>query len=251
MSFFLLAGVDASAQITVTGDLQVSPGGTVFTHDAATFKLTASGDDSQGVTYTKFAWAEVNAAGGGTPIGGQESAELQLSNVTPGYHIYRVQGIKNNGDDVICNGDWADFTVYVLPRLKVMATIPNATILKYCADAVPSSGGANEILITAAVTGFDDVCNVPKDMPNHTFSEFAYEYKWFRISADNTRTEVAGANESTYSVNTADIGSYKYEVQIAFKVNSGTWFGTVAQSNGGDAQIIVAPKPGKPTITIM
>lgn len=251
LSLFVLTGFSASAQsISVSGDLSVSPGGTVFTADAASFKLTASADDGNGVTYTKYAWAEINPSGGGDPITGQESAVLQLTNVSPGYHTYRVFGIKDNADGAVCSGETADFTVYVLPKLQVTATIPNSTILKYCANDVPPAGGSKEILITAQVTGFDGTPNKVGGLPEHTHSDFVYEYKWFRVATDGTKTPV-GTDQPTYAVVGTDAGNYKYEVQVAYKVKNTTSYSVVAQSNGGDAQIIVAPKPGKPTITIM
>jgi len=248
----LLFGFNASAQITESNfsALQVSAGlNAVFCPANAKFTLTASANDGNGNTYSSYQWSQVNEAGGADALS-ETSASLSLENVTPGYHTYRVYGVTA-GDGASCKADeFQDFTVYVLPPLTVSASVPDATVLKYCMNDVRPEGDPKAIVLTASVDGFSTTPYKANISTVHTAADFGYDYKWYRVDASNVRTEV-GTNQSTYTVNGTDAGTFTYQCDITYKVkNVCAAFTATVKRSGADAKIIVTPVPGKPTITI-
>lgn len=193
--------------------------------------LTATTDAGGGMNYDAngYTWIDVN--GGNTTLPDKTNAIL-LSNLTPGYHTYRVMGTVTS--TATCTADFEEFTIYVLPALNIsIASSGNAVSNIYCTDNLPAS-----VLLSATVS------------PTTPVSEtFGYNYQWYQV-AGATETEIAGATSSTYSVTNLSQGNIKYIVRATFKVLSSCTYDSSTNASGGAVEIIVKPKPTKPVITL-
>ena len=215
------------------------------------FTLTASLTDISGNTFSTYEWSEVTALGGANVIAGQTTINLPVSNASPGYHTYRVYGTQDFGNNQLCRADaFEDFTVYVLPPLTVTASVPNASVLKYCVDNLPVS---NPIVITAT-TAFTTAPNSVFGVTDLTVSDFEYKYSFFKtdLLGNKIGPALASTTANTYTITETTPGSFKYLVEVVYTVKPACVpsYNAVVTHNSTEATIIVTPKPGKPTITI-
>ncbi len=263
-SIMLIAFQSSAQQITSTDQTQLNVGPATATVPAFdktkaifcptnNFTLTASLTDINGNAFATYEWYAVNSAGGADAIAGSTSQSLAIANATPGYHTYRVYGVEDYGNSQTCKADaFEDFTVYVLPPLTVLATVPNSDVLKYCTDNVPGTTPATNPIVFTATSAFSGVQNSVSGLTNPTLPDFKIIYTWYKT--DLAGTKIGAALQSgispNYTVAETVVGSFKYMVEVTYDVKTACPYNAVVTQNNTEAVVTVTPKPGKPTITI-
>jgi hypothetical protein len=246
----------ASAQtINAPTDLQITGGNAnaIFCPTNAV-KLQASPNDGTlpAKPFTSYVWSRVNSNSGADVITGQTGNILSLTNETPGYHTYRVNGIIDNLNGAVCQSDaYEDFTVFVLPALTPNALVTGTPSLNYCANNATNTG----ITLKATPTFTTALEALPTGITGvqPTIGDFGLTYKWTKINTvGNVETVITSATTDTYVVNDTEVGTFKYKVEVVYNVKTGCGpYSAIVQSGASDAVINVTAAPGKPTITIL
>ncbi|MBL1410489.1 hypothetical protein [Sphingobacterium faecale] len=155
---------------------------------ANSFKLKASKIEDEandrGLDFTKYVWSESTDGTNYTVIAGQETMTLSKSDLTPGYHYYKVKGIINpdNVDEsLLCDTQEETFVVFVLPTLKVTTngTSTNTTTNPYVfceneANITTPENGQEKVTLTSSVS-FDNYTGLP------IVGDFEKTYRWYAI----------------------------------------------------------------------
>ena len=198
----------------------------------------------------KVVWQEFTAAD--APTGTSTTLTVATVGTAPafsvgtgtsvGEHIWKVFVVAVNPNN--CSGDLSDaFKMFVLPDKTLALTNPSAAT--YCENvATPASA----IVATPTVA-----TALPQDV--------TYLYAWTATkdggtAADGTTigTATSDATTGTLTVNTTTVGSYVIAASVKYKVPTGS---TLKSGDGADCvqagsstkTIVVAPKPGKPSVT--
>lgn len=197
--------------------------------EGLTVTLTASTDAGGGLVYDpdKYEWIDVT--NGNTQVA-ETSNTLVLNGLLPGMHTFRVRGTVTS--ESTCTGEFEEFTFYVLPALDVtIASSGDANGNIFCSDELPLT-----IQLTAAVTPKTAVTEV-----------FGYTYQWYKVEG-GTETAISGSTSASYTVGANALGTATYKVVTAYRVDGTCVFDSSA-SSAGAVNIIVKPRPVKPTIT--
>ncbi|MBC9797354.1 hypothetical protein [Sinomicrobium weinanense] len=280
VTLFLVCSVPAFAQIVapspvtpigIPGDLTVGsitnntlPVTTI--NDAVLFynpatsgpslTLTASLDDGLGNTFTAYQWHTIITTDGTTEtenlITGEATQNLTLTQLTPGYHKYRVYGLVDDGSVICQSGDFEDIILFVLSPLTVETTFnANGNPLAYCSTDVP----ATPIELSVTSLNVDYTANT-NGYPNPDGNDFEVTYTWFAVKDADTANPIDLATSAdTYAVTLTDPGTYTFYVEVEYVVKDKgsrdyVTYTTTVQDGAADLQIVVSPTPGAPTITI-
>lgn len=230
--------------------------------DGTSFTLTASEMDEAGEnTFTDYAWYPVAADGTANTTTSLSSVRtLSRADMQPGYHRYRVFGFVNT-PGIDCQSDeYQDFIVFILNPLSPTATETSA-ITEFCL------GDTGTISLTANVNFAGTYQNA--DFSNPDADDFHLTYNWYAVLDGNTAAPIALGSASTINGATSSLtfdyddldeaGTYTFYVEVEYSsaikdkgsrgVNHGFWRADV-QSGGSAYELVVTPKPGRPTITI-
>lgn len=234
--------------------------------DGPSLTLVASVTDAiTGLDFSSYIWHEIDGTGTVTEELTEESGNLELSELQPGYHRYRVYGLVDD-DGVTCQSDeFQDIILFVLRPLDITSSTPVDAILEFCLNDVPA-----ESLALEADVIFDSLIEYyGNGFPNPAVGDFELTYRWYAINNENPEVEIpltdpasstdAGA-VSNINVDYAEFteaGTYTFHVEVQYSSaikDSGTrehavWTATVG--GGTDPyELIVTLAPGRPTITI-
>src|SRR5690606_13999552 len=111
--------------------------------------------------FTKYIWSEGTDGLNYTVINGQNTATLNRTGLTPGYHYYKVEGLINpDGVDetLLCTALSEVFVVYVLPQLNVTVTGTTTNdndAFVFCeseADKIDPSNGQQKVTLSSSVS---------------------------------------------------------------------------------------------------
>lgn len=233
--------------------------------------LAASLLDENGLAFTDYVWIRVTNDGGNEEFEtlSETENELSLENLAPGYHKYRIHGIVDNEDEVICQSDeFQDIILFVLRPLDLTATATDA-IARFCANDIPDGN----LDLNVAVDFNSLILYNDNGYDNPAVGGFNLTYRWYAVETGNDETEAANqislATNENISGATNDIsipygdlsfattaGTYRFYVEVRYSddiKNPGDrahalWTGVV----GGDTpvELEITPIPGRPTITI-
>lgn len=205
---------------------------------------------------------------------------LPLSELSPGYHYFNVQGYilpEGTAMDETCEPQYTEtFVVFVLPPLKVTTTPEENDLLQYC--ELDASG--QTAIGFAASVAYDGFTESP------ALSEFELRYTWYSVQADaegnypiidDSKVDITGAFSrqamevkdvsNNYTPKIDVIGRYKFFVEVEYTIKARdydeaetptarertyalfrSWVGGANQANA--LELVVTPAPGKPHITI-
>jgi len=249
IAMLLLGFTSLKAQISSPDGLNVSgddKSKAIFCYQGDTFTLRATTDAGNGQTFDSFKWErEHNNDGSLTEVQNGSSQTLaNTGSLEPGYYTFWVTGHVTNDQgtnpDVVCSADPETFTVYVLPPLNV-TVLPsgNNGNLLYCSNDLP-----DDLVLTA---------NVVQD-PTHAVSEeFTYKYQWYKAEGIGTPQAITGATNQTYTINDtndATAGTFQYSVIASLEIKDACQYNSLESATNGSVDIIVTPKPTKPSISI-
>ncbi len=219
----------------------------VYLCDNATVKLHMPEEEGL-TTGDKVHWF-LDGVAVGTPkefTGVKGSTDIDVpANLTTGLHKYTtsIQSVEG------CLGLLSEpFNIYKLPSKLLALTKDRAT---YCgADSGPHSGS----VITATTT------------PDEALPPgFEYEYEWSVTKNGNAFTPLSDIGSSdgsktaknVFTMTVKDAGAYEFNATVKYvKLALNTGVFRSGDSNGcsvaatAKQQVIVTPKPGKPTISL-
>ena len=232
--------------------------------------LSASLVDVNDLEFTSYVWISVTNDGGNEEFEtlSETGSNLELADLAPGYHKYRIHGIVDNDDDVICQSDeFQDIILFVLRPLALTATATDA-ITMFCANDIPEGDLELGVEVDFDAVGYND-----NGYDNPDVSDFNLTYRWYAVEIGNdvtdpenqlpltTNSDITGATNGI-SIPYGDLsfatdaGTYRFYVEVRYSddiKDPGTrahalWTGVV----GGDDpfELEITPTPGRPTITI-
>lgn len=252
VTLFLVSVLGAKAQdistpdqlTEVTGADAGAKSNAIFCFEGDSFTLTATTDAGNGQTFETFKWERQHYDGTLEELPGTTNILTNTAGLEPGYYTFYVTGNVANdagaNPDVICSADPETFTVYVLPPLNVTLSVAgNNGNLLYCENDLP------EDLVLSA--------NVVKDPAHDVPETFTYKYQWYKASGTDAAQPISSATSATYTINEANdaaAGSFKYSLVVSLEVKDTCSYNSLDSATEGSVDIIVTPKPGKPTITI-
>lgn len=231
--------------------------------------LEASLDDN-GTAFSNYIWYEISYTGGAetaNQIGTGSTNTFTVSNLTSGYHKYRVRG--EVGSTVVCPSDeYQDMIVFVLPELDV--DLANVTgTLTYCEDAVPTGVEAVQLSAGAITADYTDNTNdYPKPGETDATADFALTYHWYAVpvSAPTTTIDLGTATTADVDLTTLMTASsaslvpdtYTFYVEVEYvnsirdnsvaPIRSYVIYGGVGTVT--TSQVVITPIPGTPTISV-
>ncbi|NGM62087.1 hypothetical protein G5B30_09190 [Sphingobacterium sp. SGG-5] len=256
-----------------------------FTH----YRWFYMGQDGAGaVDGTAFGGAELVAEGLLKTYNAAGDEKLVVTNLTEGYHYFKVRGIVNPdniAEEELCNIQEEEYVIYVLPELQVAATgtVNGGTAFQYCESDV-SEGGTQAKVEINATYGF-----VRPNTP--AVGDFDVKYRWYAVKqaadgltwpdvsaiatdpttiSDIELLETSSSNATggilpDFFPQISKIGKYKIFVEAEYAVKDRNYSAADAggvrvrphviyrgftQDSGSDMVLTVTPKPGKPHITI-
>lgn len=218
-------------------------------------------------TFSYYAWYRVNEAGTeqGSSLGSAQSLSLSAGEVgllQPGFHRFRVYGFVGDAAAEFCESEeFQDIILFVLNPLNPTATNTDA-ITEFCIGDTGTFG------LEATVTFEEDYENT--SFPNPLVGDFDLTYTWFAVldgDTDNaiqltsatTTTDGATASATIDFDELDEAGTYTFYVEVAYSsaIKSNTGFDeghgfwrAYVEDGGTNYQIVVTPRPGRPTITI-
>lgn len=238
--------------------------------DGPSITLQATLDDGNGLTFDSYDWIEVTFNGTEeifNGITGQTTNELELTELAPGYHKYRVYGIVDN-DGVECQSDdFQDIIIFVLRPLDPSAAAAVGAIQEYCENDIP----AGNLELSGTVLFDTDVTYNGKGYSNPDVDDFDLTYRWYAVNSNDVGTQIplttpptstnAGATSSLQIpyADLNDAGTYTFFVEVQYSnaiKDRGTrahaiWNIPVTENGNADVfELVVSPTPGRPIITI-
>ncbi|MFE7085738.1 hypothetical protein ACR78F_17405 [Sphingobacterium spiritivorum] len=211
--------------------------------------------------------------------------KLPLTNLTEGYHYFKVQGVVNPDNapvGALCTPQEEVFVVYVLPRLNIASAgvlAGGATDFAFCESESSGSNTQAKVQVTATPS-FVTSGLTP------AVSDFTINYRWYAVKVDAANAPLAGASiddakfdPSTLTGVTAltgtansifpqisAFGKYKILVEAEYAIKDRSnglsaddpanrnrpyvIYRDFAVNGASDLIITVTPTPGKPHITI-
>lgn len=220
-------------------------------------------DNTVPITFESYIWYELSYDGTtetANVLTGEIGQTLTVSNLSAGYHKYRVKGQLQEGTVFCPSDEYQDMIVFVLPRLNV-APILTGTTLIYCENDVPATG-SNTLTATieADYTG-NPTSAYPKPGDTDAAAAFSLTYQWYAVPATAPSTPIAIATSAEVDLSTLTTpltpGTYTFylEVEYATAIRSNVteqrpyviYKGNVDAVTG---TVIVTATPGTPTITV-
>jgi len=123
------------------------------------------------------------------------SNKLTLTNLTEGFHYFKVQGVVNPDgipETELCVVKEEIYVVYVLPTLKITATgvLPSGTTgFQYCESETEGTNTQSKLKI-ATTYAFENT-----DLTNPAASAFEVKYNWYAVKGVES---APGSNVYTY-----------------------------------------------------
>src|SRR5690606_13531623 len=211
--------------------------------------------------------------------------KLAITNLTEGYHYFKVRGIVNPDnitEEELCNVQEETYVVYVLPELQVSATgsVPSGSAFQYCETEAATE---SKVKVNTAYSF------VRPTTP--TVGNFDVKYRWYAVKqgadgttwpdVSNKATNPASIGDVTLLATStgngingvlpefvpqiAGVGKYKVFVEVEYAAKDRNYAGLdesagrvrphviyrgFAQAGSEDMILTVTPTPGKPHITI-
>ncbi|WP_270090323.1 hypothetical protein [Sphingobacterium sp. SYP-B4668] len=230
--------------------------------------LQASLTDASALTFTSYKWYKMSYDGTTetpTEVTGQTTRDLALTALQPGYYKYRVYGLVEDGTVLCQSEEFQDIVFFVLRPLAPTAGAASGSLPGFCiGDATPAP------LVLDASVAFSAVPYQGGSYPNPAVGDFELTYRWYAVKKGdasatqinlptNTVTDDGAANTFTLSDYSAlsDPATYHFYVEVQYSEAikqrdnrpHALW---TAQVGGATTpyELIVSPKPGRPSITI-
>ena len=219
--------------------------------------LTASPTDAvTGLDYTEYIWHRIGQDGEVISTESETGGTLTVSGLDPGFYRYRVYGwIEDDG--VTCQSDeYQDMIFFVLRPLAITSEAPTDAIEQFCVGDVPT-----EVLSLTSSVAFDPTVeyNTVGGFPNPANADdFELSYRWYAINDQDAGNEIAITDPANidYDLFNAE-GTYTFYAEVTYAStikDRGTrehaiW-DTQVMLDGVAYELTVAPRPGRPTITI-
>ena len=243
---------DDQTEVTAVADavLFYNPAGTSIT-------LTASTTDTEtGLNYTEYIWHRVGQDGTEISTEAETGGSLTLSNLEPGFYRYRVYGWIDD-DGIVCQSDeYQDMIFFVLRPLAITSEAPTNAIQEFCSGEAPT----DPLSLTSTVI-FDSTVpyNTVGAFPNPAnTTDFELTYRWYAINDEAPETEITINDAANIDYEQFDeAGTYTFHVEVMYASTikdretreHAIWSSQVMLGENA-FELHVAPRPGRPTITI-
>ncbi|SKC03355.1 hypothetical protein SAMN05660841_03761 [Sphingobacterium nematocida] len=234
-----------------------------------TLRASLTDDNSTDpLEFTSYRWYKMGYDGTTeTPaeISGQTTRDLALTALQPGYYKYRVYGLVEDGTVLCQSEEFQDIIFFVLRPLDPTASAAANSLAGFC---IGEEASAADLVLNSTVE-FSAIDYQGGSYPNPAVGNFDLAYRWYAVKkGDVSNTKIylqttpvnstGAANTFTLSDYTAlaDAATYQFFVEVqyseAIKQRDNREHALWTARVGGDTpyELIVSPKPGRPTITI-
>ena len=223
-------------------------------------------------------------------VGTGDAHKLSVNGLTPGYHIFQVEGIMNpDGAEStdLCEPEVETIVLYVLPPLKVSANGEDPSgNFQYCETDAATQEAVTITSSTEFVSGSEPVVS-----PGVDAFEKRYRFYAIKQQSDKTFTQfdsnnvdidpttlpgvtllngpgmlTVGGEIGDFKPNMAEYGKYQIMLEVEYTVKDRQFrtpgdadgirvrphviYRSIVMHNSQPLEITVTPKPGKPHITI-
>lgn len=189
-------------------------------------------------------------------VPGETGRFLNLKELKPGYHEYRVHGIIADPEKTTSctSSEHEDIILYVLPPLKVKAST-NTESKKYCSNQLGSESPLQfELSVEYDTRYHNDDTNYNK----HKVEDFKLTYKWYASKEGEPLISLGTEKTAQLDIATAVAGAYTFFVEVEYakaikdkgKRKHATYKGQVKDKDDKIITATVITAPGTPTIEI-